>query len=121
MMSWCFHICRELIDTIRIVVKLSVKEDRSRIGEPRADQLVVDAGICGCSSPRTDFRLCLERTVCHVLQASHLAAHAVVQLKTEDALVVVKEFDATAKGSKNSNQSPLGTGRRRHPCGRRDT
>jgi hypothetical protein len=34
------------------------------------------------------------------LGASHLAAHVVVQLKTEDALVAFKEFDATAKGAK---------------------
>lgn len=97
---------QKLIDTIsaELQKKLAKKMD-ARIGEPADEPAVGTLVFAGCLTT-IDPGNAAKRMAGMNLGASHLAAHVVVQLKTEDALVVVKEFDATAKGSKT--MPPLG-------------
>ena len=68
----------------------------SQPGDEPANGTLVLAGCLTTIDPGN----AAERMAGMNLGASQLAAHVVVHLKTEDALVAVKEFDATAKGSK---------------------
>jgi hypothetical protein len=97
---------QKLIDTIsaELQKKLAKKMD-ARIGQP-ADQLAAGTVLLAGCLTTIDPGNAAKRMAGMNLGASHLAAHVVVQLKTEDALVAVKEFDATAKGSKT--MPPLG-------------
>ena len=91
---------QKLIDAIsaELKKKLTKKMD-ARIGEPGDEPAPGTLVLAGCLTT-IDPGNAAKRMAGMNLGASHLAAHVVVQLKTEDALVAVKEFDATAKGSK---------------------
>ena len=91
---------QKLIDTIstELQKKLAKKMD-ARIGQPGDELATGTLVLAGCLTT-IDPGNAVKRMAGMNLGASHLAAHVVVQLKTEDALVAVKEFDATAKGSK---------------------
>lgn len=91
---------QKLVDTIsaELQKKLAKKMD-TRIGEPADQPSTGTLVLAGCLTT-IDPGNAAKRMVGMNLGASHLAAHVVVQLKTEDALVAVKEFDATAKGAK---------------------
>jgi len=91
---------QKLIDTIsaELQKKLAKKMD-ARIGQP-ADELATGTLVLAGCLTTIDPGNAVKRMAGMNLGASHLAAHVVVQLKTEDALVAVKEFDATAKGSR---------------------
>jgi hypothetical protein len=91
---------QKLIDTIsaELQKKLAKKMD-ARIGQP-ADELATGTLVLAGCLTTIDPGNAVKRMAGMNLGASHLAAHVVVQLKTEDALVAVEEFDATAKGSR---------------------
>ncbi len=91
---------QKLIDTIsaELQKKLAKKMD-ARIGQPGDELATGTLVLAGCLTT-IDPGNAVKRMAGMNLGASHLAAHVVVQLKTEDALVAFKEFDATAKGSK---------------------
>jgi hypothetical protein len=91
---------QKLIDTIstELQKKLAKKMD-ARIGQPGDELANGTLVLAGCLTT-IDPGNAVKRMAGMNLGASHLAAHVVVQLKTEDALVAVKEFDATAKGAK---------------------
>jgi hypothetical protein len=91
---------QKLIDTIstELQKKLAKKMD-ARIGQPGDELAVGTLVLAGCLTT-IDPGNAAKRMAGMNLGASHLGAHVVVQLKTEDALVAFKEFDATAKGAK---------------------
>jgi hypothetical protein len=91
---------QKLIDTIsaELQKKLAKKMD-ARIGQPGDELAPGTLVLAGCLTT-IDPGNAAKRMAGMNLGASHIAAHVVVQLKTEDALVAVKEFDATAKGSR---------------------
>ena len=91
---------QKLIDTIsaELQKKLAKKMD-ARVSQPGDEPANGTLVLAGCLTT-IDPGNAAERMAGMNLGASQLAAHVVVQLKTEDALVAVKEFDATAKGSK---------------------
>jgi hypothetical protein len=91
---------QKLIDTIstELQKKLAKKMD-TRIGQP-ADELATGTLVLAGCLTTVDPGNAAKRMAGMDLGASHLAAHVVVQLKTEDGLVAVKEFDAAAKGAK---------------------
>ena len=91
---------QKLIDTIstELQKKLAKKMD-ARIGQPGDELATGTLVLAGCLTT-IDPGNAAKRMAGMNLGASHLAAHVVVQLKTEDALVAFKEFDATAKGAK---------------------
>jgi Domain of unknown function (DUF4410) len=91
---------QKLIDTIsaKLQKKLAKKMD-ARIGQPGDELATGTLVLAGCLTT-IDPGNAVKPMAGMNLGASHLAAHVVVQLKTEDALVAFKEFDATAKGSK---------------------
>ena len=89
----------------------------ARIGELAEDHAV--ERWCSLAVLRRLIRECREAHGGHESGSQPPSAYAVVQLMTEDALVVVKEFDATAKAIKDD--APARSGRRREPCGRRNT
>jgi hypothetical protein len=91
---------QKLIDTIsaELQKKLAKKMD-ARIGQPGDELATGTLVLAGCLTT-IDPGNAVKRMAGMNLGASHLAAHVVVQLKTEDALVAFKEFDATAKGAK---------------------
>jgi hypothetical protein len=97
---------QKLIDTIsaELQKKLAKKMD-ARIGQPGDELATGTLVLAGCLTT-IDPGNAAERMAGMNLGTSQLAAHVVVQLKTEDALVAVKEFDATAKGSRTL--PPLG-------------
>ncbi|HET6216456.1 MAG TPA: DUF4410 domain-containing protein [Acidobacteriaceae bacterium] len=97
---------QKLVETISAELqKRMAKKMDARIGQP-ADQLATGTLVLAGCLTTIDPGNAAKRMAGMNLGASHLAAHVVVQLKTEDALVAVKEFDATAKGSKTL--PPLG-------------
>lgn len=91
---------QKLIDTIsaELQKKLAKKMD-ARVSQPGDEPANGTLVLAGCLTT-IDPGNAAERMAGMNLGASQLAAHVVVHLKTEDALVAVKEFDATAKGSK---------------------
>jgi hypothetical protein len=91
---------QKLIDTIstELQKKLAKKMD-ARIGQPGDELAVGTLVLAGCLTT-IDPGNAAKRMAGMNLGASHLGAHVVVQLKTEDALVAFKEFDAAAKGAK---------------------
>ncbi len=97
---------QKLIDTIstELQKKLAKKMD-ARIGQP-ADELATGTLLLAGCLTTIDPGNAVKRMAGMNLGASHLAAHVVVQLKTDDGLVAVKEFDATAEGSRKL--PPLG-------------
>jgi Domain of unknown function (DUF4410) len=97
---------QKLIDTIsaELQKKLAKKMD-ARIGQPAGELAAGTLVLAGCLTT-IDPGNAAKRMAGMNLGASDLAAHVVVQLKTEDALVPVTEFDATAKGS--TTLPPLG-------------
>jgi Domain of unknown function (DUF4410) len=97
---------QKLIDTIsaELQKKLAKKMD-ARIGQPDDELATGTLVLAGCLTT-IDPGNAAKRMAGMNLGASHLAAHVVVQLKTGDALVAVKEFDATAEGSRKL--PPLG-------------
>src|SRR6201985_2502705 len=91
---------QKLIDTISAELqKKLAKKMETRIGQP-TDQLATGTLLLAGCLTTIDPGNAAKRMAGMNLGASHLAAHVGVQLKTEDALVAVKEFDATAKGSR---------------------
>jgi hypothetical protein len=90
---------QKLIDTIsaELQKKLAKKMD-TRIGQP-TDQLASGTLLLAGCLTTIDPGNAAKRMAGMNLGASRLAAHVVVQLKTADALVAVKEFDATTEGS----------------------
>jgi hypothetical protein len=97
---------QKLVDTIsaELQKKLAKKMD-ARIGQP-ADELTTGTLVLAGCLTKIDPGNAVKRMAGMNLGASHLAAHVVVQLKTDDGLVAVKEFDATAEGSRKL--PPLG-------------
>jgi Domain of unknown function (DUF4410) len=97
---------QKLIDTItaELEKKLAKKMD-TRIGQPADEPATGTLVLAGCLTT-IDPGNAVKRMAGMNLGASHLAAHVVVQLKTDDGLVAVKEFDATAEGSRKL--PPLG-------------
>jgi hypothetical protein len=90
---------QKLIDAISAELqKKLAKKMETRIGQP-ADELATGTLVLAGCLTTIDPGNPAKRMAGMNLGASHLAAHVVVQLKTEDALVAVKEFDATAKGA----------------------
>ena len=91
---------QKLIDTIsaELQKKLAKKMD-ARIGQPGDELAPGTLVLAGCLTT-IDPGNAAKRMAGMNLGASHIAAHVVVQLKTEDALVAVKEFDAAARGSR---------------------
>jgi hypothetical protein len=97
---------QKLIDTISTELqKKLAKKMEARVGQPSDELAAGTLLLAGCLTT-IDPGNGAERMAGMNLGASHLAAHVVVQLKTEDALVAVKEFDATAEGSRKL--PPLG-------------
>jgi hypothetical protein len=91
---------QKLIDTISAELqKKLAKKMEARVSQPGDEPVNGTLVLAGCLTT-IDPGNAAERMAGMNLGASQLAAHVVVQLKTEDALVAVKEFDATAKGSK---------------------
>jgi hypothetical protein len=90
---------QKLIDTIsaELQKKLAKKMD-ARVGQP-TDQLATGTLLLAGCLTTIDPGNAAKRMAGMNLGASRLAAHVVVQLKTDDALVAVKEFDATTEGS----------------------
>jgi hypothetical protein len=90
---------QKLIDAIsaELQKKLAKKMD-ARIGQPADEMATGTLVLAGCLTT-IDPGNPAKRMAGMNLGASHLAAHVVVQLKTQDALVAFKEFDATAKGA----------------------
>jgi hypothetical protein len=90
----------KLIETIseELQKKLAKKMD-TRIGQPTDELEPGTLVLAGCLTT-IDPGNTVKRMAGMDLGASHLAAHVVVQLKTEHALVVFKEFDASTKGSR---------------------
>ncbi len=97
---------QKLIDTIsaELQKKLAKKMD-AHIGQPGDELAPGTLVLAGCLTT-IDPGNAAKRMAGMNLGASNLAAHVVVQLKTADALVAVKEFDAAAKGS--TTLPPLG-------------
>jgi hypothetical protein len=96
----------KLIDTIsaELQKKLAKKMD-ARIGGPTDEIEPGTLVLAGCLTT-IDPGNPVKRMAGMDLGASHLAAHVVVQLKTEHALVPFKEFDAATEGSRKL--PPLG-------------
>jgi hypothetical protein len=91
---------QKLIDTISAELqKKLAKKMEARVSQPGDEPVNGTLVLAGCLTT-IDPGNAAERMAGMNLGASQLAAHVVVQLKTEDALVAVREFDATAKGSK---------------------
>jgi hypothetical protein len=97
---------QKLIDTISAELqKRMAKKMDARIGEGADQPAAGTLLLAGCLTT-IDPGNAAKRMAGMNLGASHLAAHVVVQLKTDDALIAVKEFDAAAKGAKT--MPPLG-------------
>jgi hypothetical protein len=91
---------QKLIDAVAAELqKQLMKKMETRIGQP-GDPLVPGTLLLAGCLTTIDPGNPAKRMAGMNLGASELAAHVVVQLKTADALVAVKEFDATAKGAK---------------------
>ena len=91
---------QKLIDTISAELEKQLgKKMDVRIGQPGGELAAGTMVLAGCLTT-IDPGNAVKRMAGMNLGASHLAAHVVVQMKTQDGLVAVKEFDATAKGSK---------------------
>lgn len=97
---------QKLIDTIstELQKKLAKKMD-AHIGAPADEPTPGTLILAGCLTT-VDPGNAAKRMAGMNLGASHLGAHVVAKMKTADGLVVVKEFDAAAKGSKTL--PPLG-------------
>jgi hypothetical protein len=91
---------QKLIDEVsaELQKKLSKKMD-ARVGASTDQPATGTLVLAGCLTT-VDPGNAAERMAGMNLGASYLGAHVVARMKTSDGLVVVKEFDATAKGSR---------------------
>jgi hypothetical protein len=91
---------QKLIDAVTTELqKQLAKKMETRTGQPGEEVAPGTLILAGCLTT-VDPGNAVKRMAGMDLGASELAAHVVVQMKTADALVAVREFDATAKGAK---------------------
>ncbi|HTZ60890.1 MAG TPA: DUF4410 domain-containing protein [Acidobacteriaceae bacterium] len=91
---------QKLIETISTELQKKLgKKMTARVGAPGDDTATGTLIVAGCLTT-VDPGNAAKRMAGMNLGASHLGAHVVAKMKTADGLVLVKEFDATAKGSK---------------------